>query len=153
MLWITFWPVVPNLPCWAQLRRARSPRESRRPRLRAGGAVRHGQVTCRGLGYLVIAAPAPCLVNSSNMCSNDLVVKLRREWDRKHRRWTYVEAWWGSSCPGCHQPYRGGHMAVGWLSCGCVEQGHHRTLYCRDCGCERFLPPHLQEHGPAVARA
>lgn len=55
-------------------------------------------------------------------------------------------------CPGCQQPWRGGHMAVGWLACGCNDAGRHRTLYCRDCRTEVFLPPHAALHGPWLPR-
>jgi len=46
---------------------------------------------------------------------------------------------------------RGGHVAVGWLSWARQpamreDQRGHRTLFCRNCGFEVFLPPHLQIH-------
>lgn len=64
--------------------------------------------------------------------------------------WTEVHP---THCPGCHQPYRGNHVAVGWLACWCDNTGPavghgHRTLFCRDCEVEVFIPPHLGEHGP-----
>ena len=82
------------------------------------------------------------------------MVRLRRTVDR-HGRLVWVEVH-PERCPGCSEPYRGGHVAVGWLACQCPnalidDQRAHRTLYCRDCGTEVFLPPHLQEHGPAMS--
>ncbi len=77
------------------------------------------------------------------------MIKLRKVHRRgaQHAVWTEVHP---QRCPGCREPYRGGHVAVGWLSCGCVTDGTggHRTLFCRDCGFELFLPPHLGAHGP-----
>jgi len=69
-----------------------------------------------------------------------------------HPLWVEVHP---ERCPGCGEPYRGGHVAVGWLACQCPnaltdEHWTHRTLYRRDCGFGRFLPPHLVEHGPAA---
>jgi hypothetical protein len=78
-------------------------------------------------------------------------VKLRRVWVPARDRAVWVEER-PARCPGCARPYRGGRMAVGWLACGCPNAsaaGHgHRTLFCRDCGTEVFLPPHLEPHGP-----
>ena len=79
------------------------------------------------------------------------MVKLRKVYRRGLPYPVWVEVY-PERCPGCGEPYRGGHVAIGWLACGCAgaDQGAHRTLYCRDCGCERFLPPHLAEHGPTA---
>jgi hypothetical protein len=77
------------------------------------------------------------------------MVKLRRV-RRPGRSYDVWEEVHPELCPGCGEPYRGGHVAVGWLACGCdgAERGAHRTLYCRDCACEVFLPPHHAQHGP-----
>ena len=77
------------------------------------------------------------------------MVPLRRVFRRGASYPVWVEVH-PERCPGCGEPYRGGHVAVGWLACGCAgaERGSHRTLYCRDCMTEVFLPPHHQEHGP-----
>jgi len=77
------------------------------------------------------------------------MVKLRRVHRPGRRTAVWVEVH-PERCPGCAEPYRGGHVAVGWLACGCpgASGGGHRTLFCRDCGFEVFLPPHLDAQGP-----
>lgn len=76
------------------------------------------------------------------------MVELRRV-DRPGRHPVWAEVY-PERCPGCGQPYRGGHIAIGWLACACENVGGlgggHRTLFCRDCRCEVFLPPHVAEH-------
>jgi hypothetical protein len=74
-------------------------------------------------------------------------VKLRKVYRRGVPYPVWVEVY-PERCPGCDQPYRGGHCQLGWMPCGCNPKGSHRTLYCRDCGAERMFPPHTQEHGP-----
>lgn len=77
------------------------------------------------------------------------MVKLRRV----HRPGRLTDVWVEENpvrCPGCGERYRGGHVAVGWLACACRGRActGHRTLYCRDCGTEVFLPTHLGWQGP-----
>jgi len=44
--------------------------------------------------------------------------------------WTEVHP---ERCPGCRRPYRGGHVAVGWLACGCDNTLSHGGTGHRPC--------------------